>query len=145
MSSVHFHLLSSHFPIFGTVFCIIILAAGVFRRNKSLITAAKYLLILIALSAIPVFYSGEGAEDAMEGMAGVSEELVEIHEEAAKISILALSITALFSVISLIINYRKKAFRNSITYIAYLCSYHPGHICTYRLTWWRDTPHRNPE
>lgn len=122
MSSVHFHLLANHFPVIGTFFCTILLAAGVFRRNRSFVAAAKYLLILLALVAIPVYYSGEFAEDAVSGIPGITDEMVEIHEGAAKISIIALSVTAILSVISLVINYRKKAFRTSITYIVLICT-----------------------
>ena len=72
-------------------------------KNTTL-TITSYILIIIAgLAAIPVFLSGEGAEEAVENLPGVSESIIEKHEEVAKlglISIAASGVLALAAIFS---------------------------------------------
>lgn len=78
------------------------LAVAFFKRNNSL-TKTSYVLILIAgLAAIPVYFSGEGAEEAIETLPGVSESIIEKHEDVAKLAMISISVAGLAALAALI-------------------------------------------
>lgn len=84
MNNAHLHLISNHLPIAGVVIGTIILLAGlVFRKTEVKLTAFG-VLIFSALSSILPFYTGEGAEEIIENMPGISETLIHTHEELAE-------------------------------------------------------------
>jgi uncharacterized membrane protein len=84
MNATHFHLLSTHLPIFGTLIGMGILAYGILYKKTEAHKIALVIFILIALATIPVFFSGEEAEETVENIAAVSEQTVENHEELAE-------------------------------------------------------------
>jgi hypothetical protein len=83
MNWVHIHLLLNHLPVIGIVLVIPILAWGFGRRSEEVIRLGLVLLAALAAVTIVVYVTGEPAEEAAEGLAGVSESLIERHEEAA--------------------------------------------------------------
>lgn len=90
MDGTHIHLLLNHFPIIGTLIATILLCFAVIRKNHSLRSASQVLMVAMALIAIPVYLSGEPAEESVEDLPGVSESLIESHEDAAKTALIAL-------------------------------------------------------
>jgi hypothetical protein len=44
------------------------------------------MLVLAALVALPAFLLGEGAEELVEHLSGISEDLIEEHEEGATVA-----------------------------------------------------------
>jgi len=105
MNNAHLHLISNHLPIVGVVIGTIILLAGlVFRKTEVKLTAFG-VLIFSALSSILPFYTGEGAEEIIENMPGISETLIHTHEELAEsffILTLILGATALVAFIAVL-------------------------------------------
>ena len=84
MDAVHIHLFLNHFPIIGMMIGTGMLITGHISHNGSVKTTAYIIIILMALSAIPVFFSGEGAEEVMEHRPDIPEYLIERHEDVAK-------------------------------------------------------------
>ncbi|MEO0332049.1 MAG: hypothetical protein AAF223_10235, partial [Bacteroidota bacterium] len=66
MNDAQIHLALNHFPIIGTLFGTVLLGIGVFGKNKSLLNTGLIILILMTLITIPVYLSGEGAEEIVE-------------------------------------------------------------------------------
>lgn len=87
MSGAHVHLLVNHIPIVGAILTVpILLIALVARAQRGLAVAAAVLLTFGALGAGAALYSGEGAEKAVEHLAGVRRGDIEIHEERAEVA-----------------------------------------------------------
>ncbi len=84
MDATHFHLVSTHFPIVGTIIGIGILAYGNYSNNDSIQKVALITFIAMAILTIPVFLTGEEAEETVEHISGVSETIIEEHEELAE-------------------------------------------------------------
>lgn len=103
MNSAQMHLALTHVPVILSLVGLIMLIVSFFRINTPL-TKTSYILILIAgIAAIPVYFTGEGAEEVIEKIPGVSEFVIEKHEEAAKramISIIAAGLLALVALFS---------------------------------------------
>ncbi|MFM8178483.1 MAG: hypothetical protein ACKOAG_04760 [Candidatus Kapaibacterium sp.] len=92
MDAAHLHLLLNHAPIVGTVIGTVLLAWAVITRQASVRAAAASVLVAMALVAIPVYLSGEPAEESVEELPGVSEAFIEDHEDAAKWSLVAMEV-----------------------------------------------------
>lgn len=101
MDSTHAHLLLNHFPIIGTLIGTILLLFGVWKKNREIQIASLATIIVMAILAIPVFLTGEPAEEAVENLPGVIESIIEEHEEASEIAFWVMMATGLFSIISL--------------------------------------------
>lgn len=85
MNQAHLHLLLNHLPILGTLFGLLILTGGFFLKNNTVKRTALGMFAFAALCAIPAYLTGEGAEEVAENLPGVSETLMETHEELANI------------------------------------------------------------
>ena len=96
---VHLHLLLNHLPIIVTALALALLAVAVWRGNDTLTRTGLVFLVVAALSALPVYLSGEGAEDAADKLPGVTEALIERHSDIALVAAIvvgALGIAAQF-------------------------------------------------
>ena len=85
MNQAHLHLLFNHLPILGTLFGLLVLGTGIFLKNNSVKRVALGMFVLSAITAIPAYLTGEGAEEVVESLPGVSENLIEKHDELANI------------------------------------------------------------
>jgi uncharacterized membrane protein len=97
MNLAHLHLLLNHFPIVGTVIGLGLFLLSLVRKNDDLKRASLGVFCLIALLAIPVYQSGRAAEDIVEDSPGVSEVLIETHQDAALLAMVFMEITGAFA------------------------------------------------
>lgn len=98
MNAAHFHLMLIHVPVLGTIFCFVLLAFGILKKNDLLMKTALGALVVVALLSIPAYLTGEPAEEIVERLPGVQENAIEPHEEAAEgafLSVLVAGILAL--------------------------------------------------
>jgi uncharacterized membrane protein len=97
----HLHLLLNHFPIIGTI-----VGAGLFLfslvgKNDDLKRAGLIIFAVMALLSLPTFFSGIGAEGAIEKLPEVSTALINRHEGAAILALLFMEITGALSLLGL--------------------------------------------
>ena len=84
MNDAHYHLIVNHLPIVGLLIGILVLIAGlVFNKTEVKLTALG-IFIFSAITSIAAFYTGEGAEEVVENLEGISETLTHTHEEYAE-------------------------------------------------------------
>ncbi len=114
MDAVHIHLVLVHFPIVGILFGLIILAIGLYKKNEVLQKTSLVILVLMALVTIPVFLSGEGAEETVEHLAGVSETIIENHEELAEVAIWFMEALGLLSLLGLVAIKKNLSIKNTV-------------------------------
>ena len=86
MNTGHLHLMLTHVPVVGTIFALLLLGAGFLRRSDELKKAALWSFAIFAVVTIPVFLTGEPAEELVERLPGVSKSAIETHEDVAKIA-----------------------------------------------------------
>jgi hypothetical protein len=97
MSPVHLHLILNHVPVIGTLIGLCLLAYAVLRKNDGLVRVCLGMFAVLAAVALATFLTGEPAEEAVEGLAGVSEAIMEQHEEAARLATIALGVLGVLS------------------------------------------------
>src|SRR4030067_1556232 len=102
MNWAHVHFIINHIPVIGIGLLILLFIVAMVRKNKGLITVALAFIILISLATIPVYLTGEPAEEVVEDMPGISEELIEEHEEQAEIAFIFVEVAGGLALITLI-------------------------------------------
>jgi uncharacterized membrane protein len=95
MNLAHIHLILNHFPVIGMVFGFLLLAFALVKKSEELIRVSLGVFIIIALLALPVYFTGEPAAKVIEHLPGVTESVVEEHEEAALITLITVEILGL--------------------------------------------------
>lgn len=102
MNFAHLHLLINHVPVIGAVGGVLLLGWALYRRSAELTKVSLGLFALLAVAAGAVYLTGEPAEEVVEGLPGVTDALIERHEEAALIATVALGLTGLLSLAGLL-------------------------------------------
>lgn len=106
MNLTHLHLVLNHFPIVGTLIGSLIVLAGILRKQTAMQQTGAIILMLMAIIAVPVFLTGEPAEESVEHLAGISRRLIHEHEEAAEFAIWLMGLCGILSLGALLLQRR---------------------------------------
>ncbi len=102
METAYLHLVTNHIPIIGVPFALFLLLMGLWRRSNDLKAAGFLIFALLGPVTLTVYLLGQGGEDFVEDLAGVSHDSIEDHEDIAKFALgstLILAGLALFALI----------------------------------------------
>jgi hypothetical protein len=97
----HVHLLLNHFPTIGTILGLGLLLLSLVRKNDHLRKVSFEVIFLIALATMPVYVSGNAAAEALKGKAGVSQDALVAHNDAALASFIVMEITGFLAWLAL--------------------------------------------
>lgn len=95
MNSAQIHLALTHVPVILSLVGLILLIIALLKKSNSLVKTSYYILLFAGLAAIPVYLSGEGSEELVERLPGVSESIIEEHEEVAKLGMISIVVAGL--------------------------------------------------
>lgn len=99
---VHLHLVLNHIPVLGTLlFAPLILLWGLVRRSRDVTLAGLLLTVILGLTAIPIYLTGEPAEEQVEQRPWFDKTLVESHEERAEAALVAVLLTGAAALVAL--------------------------------------------
>ena len=102
MDPTYFHLVMNHFPVIGAIFGMVTLGWGLFRGSEEVKNLGLTVLIVTAMVAIPVYLTGESAEETVEGLPGVLKATIEEHEDFAKFGLAAAIVSGVAALASLV-------------------------------------------
>lgn len=117
MNLVHIHLVLTHFPVAGVLFLLILLTLALYWKSTQVGRAACVVAIVIASLSIPLYLTGEAAEEAVEHLAGVSEQAIEEHEESAEVGFVAIEILGVLSLIGLALSRNGRDFPRAFVFL----------------------------
>jgi uncharacterized membrane protein len=117
MNEAHIHLLVNHFPIISPIIGLLVMLGGFYFRSETIKRTAYIIFVFGAISTIPAFFTGEGAEEVVEKIHGIDESIIKTHEEIADIFTVLSYILGGVSVIGLWANIKQKRFSNSLAII----------------------------
>ena len=101
MNSVQMHLALTHVPVILSLVGLIMLIVAFFVKNTTLTKTSYVLLMVAAVIALPVFFTGEGTEEAVEKLPGVSDSIIEEHEDVAKLAMISIAAAGLLALAAL--------------------------------------------
>ncbi|MGZ5253897.1 MAG: hypothetical protein ACXWV4_05980 [Flavitalea sp.] len=122
MSQVHLHLLITHLPVFGSILGALVLGYGIWTKSDQTKIAAYFIFILSAIGAGIAYLTGEGAEEAVENIQGISENMIELHEDAAMYALISLIALGIMSLIALFVSRFKTSWVKNIGYFILIIS-----------------------
>lgn len=122
MNPTHVHLLLNHVPILGSAFGALLLIYGILGKSKSVINAALIAFVITALFTIPVFLTGEPAEESVENIAGVTKASIEEHEESAEFALWMMEALGILSLCTLFLRSKENSLAGKLTILTLLVS-----------------------
>ncbi len=122
MNLAHLHLLLNHIPIVGMGFGSLLLLVAIVRKSEELKRASLWAFVVLALLALPVFFTGEPAEKVVEHLPEVSETFVEAHEDFAQFALIGIEILGFLSLAGWLIFRGSKAFPSWLATVAFFLS-----------------------
>ena len=108
MNASQIHLALTHFPLILSIAGFGILLASYLLKNIAVGKTGLYVLIAAGLISLPVYFSGEGTEEIIEDLPGISKTLIHEHEELAETAFIIMIATGLSAILSLAL-YKKSA------------------------------------
>jgi uncharacterized membrane protein len=117
MNPAHLHLILNHFPIITPIIGLLVMISGIALKSEIIKRVAYVLLIMGAVSAFAAAATGDGAEEVVEHIQGISHKLIHEHEEKAELFAILSYILAAISGFGLWANWKQKPFSNLISFV----------------------------
>ena len=108
MTAAHVHLLLNHIPILGSIFSLLVLSYGILRKSDEIKKTSLGGFVITALLTIPVYLTGDGAAQIVSNLPGVSTAIIQQHDQAATITMVAIQIVGALSLLSLVLSRRSR-------------------------------------
>jgi uncharacterized membrane protein len=115
MNGAHWHLVVNHLPIIFPIVGVIVMITGLISKSEAVKRTAFMIFILGALAAITAMNTGEGAEEIVEKINGVTENYIESHEETAETFAALSYILGGISLLGLWASFKQKTFSSLIS------------------------------
>lgn len=122
MTQAHLHLVITHLPIFGSIIGALVLGFGIWTKSIQTQKAAYLVFVLSAIGAGMAYLTGESAEETVENVLGVSENIIKQHEAFAMYALVSCIVLGVSSLIALFVTFKKTAFSKTAATITILIS-----------------------
>lgn len=118
------HLMLNHLPILLVALGgLIELYVLIYKKSNPLINRIGLIfLALAAVTVIPVFLTGEASEESIEKLV-LSEQLIEQHEEAARLALFTILGVGVIALLALIRNIRTQVQNRYLVVSAVFCAF----------------------
>jgi uncharacterized membrane protein len=101
MTLVHLHMLINHVPTVGMGLAIALFILSFFRKDEMLRRVSLEVFFVVALITIPAYLSGLSAQQQIQDREGVSNVMIEAHEDAAIFAFILMQLTGSFAWLAL--------------------------------------------
>ncbi|MBS4039211.1 MAG: hypothetical protein KGZ81_01285 [Flavobacteriales bacterium] len=115
MNGAHWHLVVNHLPIIFPIVGVIVMITGLISKSEAVKRTAFMIFTLGALTAIAAMNTGEGAEEVVVKINGVTENYIETHEETAETFAILSYILGGISLLGLWASFKEKSFSSIIS------------------------------
>jgi len=86
-NAAHWHLVLNHLPVVGSLAALLLLAWAFIKNTDESKRIALTALVLVAITSIPAFLTGEPSERLLKGIPGISKRWMSNHEEIAEVAL----------------------------------------------------------
>ena len=126
MNAAHLHLMFTHLPIVGLFIAIMINLYALFNRSNELKKLTLWAYLVISVFAILAYVTGDGAEEIIKNYPGITEDIIEPHENSALLFFIGLLLIGGAALIGLFITRSKelilKKFNLYLLIVAFILS-----------------------
>ena len=110
MNAAHWHLVVNHLPIIFPIVGILVMITGFISKSEAVKRTAFMIFAIGAITTIAAMSTGEGAEEVVEEISGISHDHIENHEETAETFALLSYLLGGLSLIGLWASFKEKSF-----------------------------------
>jgi uncharacterized membrane protein len=121
MNLAHVHIILNHVPSLGSIAALLLLAAGIYKKNEAIKQFAYGVLVLIAMAVLPTYISGAEAQRFVDKNPAYSAGMVQLHQNSAMVTLLSMTAAGMFAWFG-IWEYRRHSRSGSLTTMATLIS-----------------------
>jgi hypothetical protein len=93
----HIHIVLNHVPSLGSLAAVMLLIAGIKIKHDGLKKFSFLALVLIAMSLLPTYITGVEAQRMVRDIPTVSKAMIQVHQNAAMVTLLMMTITGTFA------------------------------------------------
>lgn len=105
----------NHLPIIFPIVGVIVMITGLISKSEAVKRTAFMIFVFGALAIIAAMNTGEGAEEVVEKINGVTENFIESHEETAETFAILSYILGGISLLGLWASFKQKSFSTIIS------------------------------
>lgn len=114
MNEAHYHLVLNHFPIIIPFIGLLVIIGGFMVKSEIVKRTACCIFILGSLASFVAIATGDGAEQTVVQIDGISKNLIHEHEEKAEVFALLSYMLGLISIAALWASLKKKSYARYI-------------------------------
>ena len=122
MNPAHLHIVLNHIPVVGIPVAAAVLIYGIIRGSEEVKRVSLLAFLVIALITLPTYLAGQAAEDIVEHLPGVDDDIIHTHEAAATIGLIATSILGVLSAVGLVMSFFIGRLSTPVTILLLLMS-----------------------
>jgi hypothetical protein len=94
----------NHVPVLGAFLIIGSILFVIYKKDRKLTLLCLQFIVLIGLLTLPAYFTGEPSEEMVEHLPGVSETLINKHENIAMYALLAMEVMTALSLFGLFVS-----------------------------------------
>ena len=115
MNGAHWHLVVNHLPIIFPIVALIVMITGLISKSEAVKRTAFMIFVFGSLAVIAAMNTGEGAEEVVKKINGVTENYIENHEETAETFAILSYMLGGISLFGLWASFKQKTFSSIIS------------------------------
>jgi hypothetical protein len=119
MNLAHIHIVLNHVPSLGSIAGLLLLAAGIYKKDEGIKQFAYGVLVLITMAVLPTYVTGAEAQRIVQKSPTFAAGVFQLHQNAAMITLLAMTAAGMFAWFGLW-EYRRHGRSSSLTTMATL-------------------------
>lgn len=104
MNAAHLHLILNHTPLFALIGAIVLLVWGFVRGSAEVRLVARVTFIVAAFAGLAAFFTGKGAEEALQNLPRFIDRLVERHEDASTAALAGIMLCGILAAVGIAID-----------------------------------------
>jgi hypothetical protein len=114
MNYPQLHLILNHIPVVALPVVTLFLILAMYFKNIQMKKISLMVLILVGLTTVPTYFTGEPAEHALDGIPSVTEEVISPHEEMAEKMLILSLVTASLAVAAIAFEKNEKKHKGLV-------------------------------
>lgn len=97
MNLAHVHIVLNHVPSLGSIAALLLLAAGIYKKDEGIKQFAYAVLVLITMAVLPTYITGAEAQRIVSKSPAYAAGVMQMHQNAAMITLLCMTAAGMFA------------------------------------------------
>jgi uncharacterized membrane protein len=122
MNAAQLHLLFCHFPIVGLAFAGLVNLYAFIKKNPDLQKLSLWIYVILGIFSFVAWFTGDDAGKIIQTYPGITEDVIESHENIALFFFIGLMITTAIALAGLLITKTKEQLLKKFTLVLFIAA-----------------------